>query len=532
MMSIVYRLFLVALVLGAAAICALAQDRGGRDADRNNPDRNNAHEEARQRGAERREQNAREQTAREQSAREQSAPGVLALLPGDSVTEHSIDLPSGKLAYTATAGTFALFDQSGERSAAIFYTAFVVKSPNAAARPVTFVFNGGPGAASAFLNLGLVGPRIAQFGPDGNDAAKVRLADNPNTWLSFTDLVLIDPVGTGWSRAAKPDGARGFWSVNSDAQSMAKVIALYVAKNGRASSPKFVLGESYGGFRAAKVARVLQNEQGIVASGILMLSPTLETAFQFGGDRFALGAALQLPSLAAAELERKGAFSKEALAEAERFALTDYLTTLAGPPPQGDAAKNFYARVAKITGLPIDTVAQANGFIRDAYVKNLESGSHKIVSHYDATFAADDPYPTSPVPRGPDPILDGLVRAYGGAFAGYARDELGFKTDMSYLLLASDIAGKWDWELGHAGASVTDDLRVLLALTPSFRLLIAHGYSDMVTPYAVSRYVLDHLPSFEGRAALKLYRGGHMFYLDPGSRKAFTADARALYPAP
>jgi carboxypeptidase C (cathepsin A) len=532
MMSIVYRLFLVALVLGAAAICALAQDRGGRDADRNNPDRNNAHEEARQRGAERREQNAPDQTAREQSAREQSVPGVLALLPGDSVTEHSLDLPSGKLAYTATAGTFALFDQSGERSAAIFYTAFVVKSPNTTARPVTFVFNGGPGAASAFLNLGLVGPRIAEFGPNGNDAAKVRLADNPNTWLPFTDLVLIDPVGTGWSRAAKPDGARGFWSVNSDAQSMAKVIALYVAKNGRASSPKFILGESYGGFRAAKVARVLQNEQGIVASGILMLSPTLETAFQFGGDRFALGAALQLPSLAAAELERKGAFSKEALAEAERFALTDYLTTLAGPPPQGDAAKNFYAKVAKITGLPIDTVAQANGFIRDAYVKNLESGSHKIVSHYDATFASDDPYPTSPVPRGPDPILDGLVRAYGGAFAGYARDELGFKTDMSYLLLAGDIAGKWDWELGHAGASVTDDLRVLLALTPSFRLLVAHGYSDMVTPYAVSRYLLDHLPPFEGRAALKLYRGGHMFYLDPGSRKAFTADARALYAAP
>src|SRR4029077_6270260 len=353
-----------------------------------------------------------------------------------------------------------------------------------------------------------------------------------DTWLPFTDLVLIDPIGTGWSRAAKPDGARDFWSVHSDAQSMAKVIALYVAKNGRASSPKFILGESYGGFRAAKVARVLQSEQGIVASGILMLSPTLEGAFQFGGDRFALGAALQLPSLAAAELERKGTFSKEALAEAEHFALTDYLTTLAGPPPQGDAAKNFYARVAKFTGLPFDAIAQSNGFIHDAYVKNLEAGSHKIVSHYDATFASDDPYPTSPVPRGPDPILDGLVRAYGGAFVGYARDELGFKTEMSYILLAGDIAGKWDWEQGHGQPSVNDDLRVLLALTPSFRLLIAHGYSDMVTPYAVSRYVLDHLPPFEGRATLKLYRGGHMFYLDPNSRKVFSADARAVYQTP
>jgi carboxypeptidase C (cathepsin A) len=511
-MLVLLRSLIAVMVIVIAATATVAQERGSRDADHNT-----SHEDARQRTGEHRDQNA---------------PGVLALLPGDAVTEHSIDLPSGKLAYTATAGTFALFDQSGERSAQIFYTAFVAKSANTAPRPVTFVFNGGPGAASAFLNLGLVGPRIAQFGPDGRDASKVRLTDNPDTWLPFTDLVLIDPVGTGWSRAAKPDGARGFWSVHSDAESMAKVIALYVAKNGRASSPKFILGESYGGFRAAKVARVLQSEQGIAVSGVLMLSPTLEGAFQFGGDRFALGAALQLPSLAAAELEREGAFSKEALAEAEHFALTDYLTTLAGPPPQGEGAKRFYARLAKMTGLPVEAVTQANGFIRDAYVKNLEAGNHKIVSHYDATFASDDPYPNSPTARGPDPILDALVRAYGGAFVGYARDELGFKTDMSYNLLAGDIAGKWDWEQGHGQPSVNDDLRVLLALTPSFRLVIAHGYSDMVTPYAVSRYVLEHLPPFEGRATLKLYRGGHMFYLDPNSRKAFGADARAVYAAP
>jgi carboxypeptidase C (cathepsin A) len=467
-------------------------------------------------------------------------PGVLSLLPADSVTEHSIDTPNGKLNYTATAGTFPLFDQTGSRSAQIFYTAYVAKTDNvtktdnAASRPVTFVFNGGPGAASAFLNLGLVGPRIAQFGADGRDATNVHLIDNPDTWLAFTDLVLIDPVGTGWSRAAKPDGGSPFWSVRGDAESMAKVVALYVAKNSRESSPTLLLGESYGGFRAAKVARALQNEQGIVVSGISMLSPMLEGAFQFGGDRFALGAALQLPSLAAAELERKGAFSQDALAKAEHFALTDYLSTLAGPPLQGDAAKNFYSRVAQMTGLSIDAVTEGRGFIRDEYVKNLSAGDHKIVSHYDATFAADDPYPESSSPRGPDPILDGLVRAYGSAFVGYARDELGFKTDMTYNLLASEITGKWDWGEGHGQPSVSDDLRVLLALTPSFHLLIAHGYSDMVTPFAATRYVLNHLPPVDGeeRAQLKLYRGGHMFYLDPASRKAFTADARTLYATP
>ena len=470
----------------------------------------------------------------EQGRQEQGGPGVLSLLPGDSVTEHSVDTSSGKLAYTATAGTFSLFDQSGERSAAVFYTAFVAKS-NDPGRPVTFVFNGGPGAGSAFLNLGLVGPRIASFG-NSYDGANVRLVDNPETWLAFTDLVLIDPVGTGWSRPAKPDGDSAFLGVHRDAESLAKVIALYVAKNGRVSSSKFILGESYGGFRAVKVARTLQSNQGIVVSGILMVSPMLEGEFHFGGDRFALGAALRLPSLAAAELERRGTFSTAALAQAEHFALTDYLSALAGPPLRGDAAHAFYARVAQMTGLPEDVIARERGFIRDTYVKNLRGNDHKIVSHYDATFAVDDPNPESETARGPDPFLDGFIRAYGSAFVAYARDELGFKTDMTYNLLASDISGKWDWQEGggRSPPSAAEDLRELLALTPSFRLMIAHGYSDMVTPYSDSRYLLNHIPaSVDGeRAELRLYRGGHMFYVDPQSRKAFTADARTMYPAP
>jgi len=470
----------------------------------------------------------------EPNHQEQGGQGVLSLLPADSVTEHTIDLPSGKFTYTATAGTFSLFDQSGERSAAVFYTAYVAKS-NDRARPLTFVFNGGPGAASAFLNLGAVGPRIAAFG-SGYDGASVHLVDNPDTWLPFTDLVLIDPVGTGWSRPAKPDGGSAFWGVHRDAESLAKVIALYVAKNGRVSSPKYILGESYGGFRAAKVARLLQNNQGIVTTGIIMVSPLIEGHFQFGGDRFALAAALRLPSLAAAELERKGAFNTAALAQAEHFALTDYLAALAGPPLTGDAAHSFYARVAQMTGLPEDVVARSRGFIHDAYVKNLRLSDHKIVSEYDATFAADDPNPEATTARGPDPFLDGFIRAYGGAFVAYARDELGFKTDMTYNLLASDVSSKWDWQEGggRISASAAEDLRDLLALTPSFRLMIAHGYSDMVTPYADSRYVLNHLPAgLDGeRAELRLYRGGHMFYVDPQSRKAFTADARAMYALP
>jgi carboxypeptidase C (cathepsin A) len=500
------RLLLALLIAGTATV-AQAQE---------NP-RRPAAQQAEQRPTEQRQGDARD--------------SVLRLLPADSVTEHSVDIPAGKLAYTATAGTLSLFDQSGERSAAIYYTAYIAKNADGANRPITFVFNGGPGAASAYVNLGLVGPRIAEF--VNNDPASARLQDNPQTWLAFTDLVMIDPVGTGWSKAAKADGASAFYGVRRDAESLAKTIALYVAKNGRGNSAKYILGESYGGFRAAKVAQALQRDQGIVVSGIVMLSPLIEGGLIFGGNRFALGAALQLPSLAAAELERKGTFSKEALAEAEHFALTDYLTTLAGPRPKGDAARNFYARVAKITGLPEDVVTNSRGFIRDAYVKHLHSAEGKVVSRYDATFAVPDPFPEQEAARGPDPLLDGLTRAYGGLYASYARDELGFKTEMTYVLLASDISGKWDWgeHSGQDAASVSGDVRELLALNPSFRLLIAHGYSDMVTPYSVSRYVLDHLPPIgePSRAQLRLYRGGHMFYIDGDSRKAFSADAKSFY---
>jgi carboxypeptidase C (cathepsin A) len=328
----------------------------------------------------------------------------------------------------------------------------------------------------------------------------------------------------------KADDAKNFYNVRTDAQVLAKTIALYTAKNARTSSPKYILGESYGGFRAVKVARALQNDQGIVAAGIIAVSPLLEGSLQFGASRFALGAALQLPSLAAAELERRNEFSAEALADAERFAMTDYLSTLAGAPPQGEAAAAFYGRVAKITGLPVDVVTRTRGFVREAYAKHLRE--QRVVSAYDVGFAVPDPFPESASANNDDPVLDGFSRALGGLAAGYARNELGFKTEMTYELLASDIARKWDWHgESMSRASVSSDIRELLALNSSFRFVVAHGTSDLVTPYAVSRYVVNHLPAIGGveRVQLKLYRGGHMFYFTPQSRLAFTADAKAFY---
>ena len=497
---------LLALLFAVATTAAVAQERPRRQGPPASEQRQGEQQQGEQRQAQR-----------------PQGDGVLRLLPPDAVTQHTVDTPGGKLDYTATAGTLSLFDQSGERTAAIFYTAYVAKSADAGKRPLTFVFNGGPGAASAFLHLGLVGPRIAVFGMSGRDAAATRLEDNPDTWLAFTDLVLIDPVGTGWSKPAKADGGNAFWGVRRDAESLAKAIALYVAKNDRAASPKYHPGRELwrlprrqGGARAATRPghRDRRHRDGVAAAG--------RRAHLRRHPLRAWGRRLQLPSLAASELERKGAFSKEKLAEAERFALTEYLTTLAGPAAdQGDAARAFYARVAQITGLPEDVVTQ----VARLHPRRLCEES-ALRRRQDRQPLRRDlcgrpiPFPEQETARGPDPLLDGVTRAYGGAFAGYARDELGFKTEMTYVLLASDIAGKWDWGegSGRAGRASPRTCACNSRSSPSFRLLIAHGYSDMVTPYAASRYVLDHLPPIgdPARAQLKLYRGGHMFYLDPG----------------
>jgi carboxypeptidase C (cathepsin A) len=462
--------------------------------------------------------------------------GVLGLLPADAVTEHVLNAGGQAIPYEATAGTLNLFGQDGNRTGAIFYTAYVAKN-RGSDRPVTFAFNGGPGASSAYLNLGLVGPRVLDFGPNGDDGAKAKLIDNPDSWLQFTDLVLIDPIGTGWSRTVKPDDASDFYGVRADAESLAKVIALYVAHNGRASSSKYLLGESYGGLRSAKVASALREQQGILVSGILMVSPLLDGQFVYGGSGSALGAAMQLPSLAAAALERRNAFNEAALADAEKFATGEYLTTLAGKPPTGDVGKAFYERVARLTGIPDNVVARSNGLLQDVYVKRSIDDGSDVVSSYDASFVAPDPYPESYADRGDDPILDGFTRAYGSAFSSYARDELGFHTEMTYTLLSGAVNGHWDWSGGRGGgsrfeASATDDIRQLLSLIPSFHILVAQGYSDLVIPYGINKYIIEHLPpEASGRVDLKLYRGGHMFYTRAPSRAQFSLDAKAFFEA-
>jgi len=470
---------------------------------------------------------------RPQQSEQAAGGGIFSLIPADSATEHVFKAPSGDLPYTATAGTLDLFGQDGNRTAKIFYTAYIAKDRKPG-RPLTFAFNGGPGAASAYLHLGLVGPKILEFGANGDNGTMPELKDNPESWLAFTDLVLIDPVGTGWSRAASNDAAASFYGVRQDAESLAKAIALYVQKNERLDAPKYLLGESYGGFRAAKVAVSMKNTQGMIPSGIIMLSPLVEGKFLANSDD-PVSAALQFSSLAAAELERKNAFTPEKLSEAERFAMTDYLTTLAGPSPAGPAADAFYTRISELTGIPRDAVARTRGFVGDVYAKQM-AGKGRIVSPYDASYSVPDAYPEDGYNRNDDPILEGYTRAYGAAFAAYARNELKFSSDMTYSLLNEEVNRRWEWNGSRGGdsralASASIDIRDLLSVIPTFKLMIAHGYSDALTPYGASRYVIDHLPPelAAGRAELKTYRGGHMFYTRPESRQGFAADVKGFY---
>ena len=471
--------------------------------------------------------------AEDAPAKPEHPAALLAMLPADSVTQHSIDVAGRKLAYTATAGTLPLRDDKGEQTASVFYTAYTLNGAQPRDRPITFAFNGGPGAGSAYLQLGLAGPYRLDFG-GGVDGAHATLVENAETWLDFTDLVFIDPVGTGYSLAAKPDAApKQFWGVRQDADYLAKLVGLYLVRNERTGSPKYLLGESYGGLRAAKVARVLQSRQGVVLSGITMVSPLIEANMLFGTEGNPLVAALRLPSFAATELVRKGAFSPDKLPAIEQFALGEYLTVLAAKPPSGAAGDAFYGKVADLIGLPEPLVAQYRGNVPiEVMGKRFRQGDGDIVSVYDATLAMPDPFPDSERARHDDPVLDGFTRSFANAFAGYAHDQLGFKTDLDYRLLADDVNEKWDWHGDGPGqAGGIRDLRQLLALDPSLKLMVAHGYTDLLTAYGINKYLLDHLPD-TSRVQLKLYPGGHMLYISPDSRKALTRDAKALYPAP
>ena len=460
-------------------------------------------------------------------------------LPAESVTAHSLTIGGREIAYAARAGALDLRTAQGEKTAEVFFTAYLLRGADPRTRPVTFVFNGGPGAASAYLHLGALGPRVLDFG-DGSMPPQglARLVDNPDSWLDLTDLVFLDPVGTGYSHAMNSvkDVPKAFWGVTQDLEALEATIRVALTRLDRFASPVYIVGESYGGFRGAHLVGRLPKNKGIAVSGAMLISPVLEFSLQNGDAFNPLPWAFRLPSFAAVSLDRQGKLTPGALAPIERFALGDYVAALVAPPADPAAKGRLYAAVADAIGLPVDIVARWDGRVpMNVFTKEIRRGEGEITSNYDGAVGASDPYPGSPVARGSDPIFEGIIAPLTSGFLAYARDELGYKTERPYILLNGEVSRRWEWGVrgasGAAGAS--NDMREGLAVNNQLRITVAHGMTDLVTPYLASRYVVDHLPAklTRGRVAVTLYPGGHMMYLRPASRAALHADAQALYGA-
>ena len=463
--------------------------------------------------------------------------------PTESITHLKLAIRGNESAFTATAGTLPLTDSKGEPQAWMSFVAYTRDDAARESRPISFVFNGGPGASSAYLHVGALGPRVVDFGTDGRvPSPPARMIDNPDSWLDLSDLVFIDPVGTGYSRTVVATGEANqrYWGVREDLQSFSAFIDLYLSRNGRVASPKYLVGESYGGFRAARLAQVLSNDHGIGVAGLFLISPVLEFSLLSGGTFEPLPYAFRLPSYAAsaAALGTTGMPEVAAMADVERFALGAYLSALIATPRDEAALRATHAEVARRTGLPQAIVDQYDARVPPGiFTKEMRRANKQILSRYDGSISGPDPYPDSNGARG-DPIMDGLRPLLTGAMVDYLSTVLGQRTELIYQLTNGEILRRWNWRstLGSRDGAVgsADELREALAANANLKVVIAHGITDLVTPYLTSRYVIDRLPPSltRDRVSLSVLPGGHMMYLRPVSRARLHADAAKLYPPP
>ncbi|MGC1180479.1 MAG: peptidase S10 [Methyloceanibacter sp.] len=480
---------------------------------------------------------AKQAEAKQAEAKQAEAKLPSSLLPPTSTTHDSITIAGENLSYTAEAGTIPLPGADGKPAAEIFYVAYT-RDPLNTKRPITFVFNGGPGAAAAYLHLGGIGPRAVATTDKGElIGPPPRLVDNPSTWLDMTDLVFVDPVGTGYSRASETKDEEKFWGVVQDTDALTDFVRLYLVKQARMLSPVFLMGESYGGFRAASLARALQKSGANSPSGIVMISPVLEFSLLNGEDYDPLSWALGLPSLAAVNLESKGVTGREALGtalkEAEHYALSDYLVELASGAEAGGKAAS--GTVARLTGLPEEVVERHQARIPPSlFIKEFDRTDAQVLSRYDGSVSGPDPNPASSWPNGPDPVLDATVPLWTAAFVQYAGSELGYKTDAAYRLLNRDARNKWDFGTSptHQGyAGIIDEVQEARAANPSLQVLIASGYTDLITPYLATTFLVGQLPALPRATPIRIetYAGGHMLYLRPESREGLKQDVKGMY---
>ncbi|NOJ50091.1 S10 family peptidase [Bradyrhizobium archetypum] len=456
-------------------------------------------------------------------------------LPPDSTTKQTLELPGRTLRFIATAGSIRVFDDKGEPQADIAYTSYQLDGTDRATRPVTFLFNGGPGSSSAWLQFGSAGPwRLPIDAETVTPSASPEVRPNAETWLDFTDLVFIDPVSTGYSRfvATGENVRKRFYSVDGDASSIALVIRRWLEKHERLSSPKYVAGESYGGIRGPKVVRNLQMQQGVGVKGLILVSPLFD--YREFRDTSLLRYVATLPSYVAVAREAKGegrgAVNRADLADVEAYARGEFLADLVKGQADKEATNRLADKVAGLTGIDQAVSRRLAGRIdSNEFRREFDRKSGKVTGRYDASVRGLDPYPDSNGHRFGDPSGDALRAPLTSAAVDILTRKLNWRPDGSYELLNGAVGQGWDFGNGSPPQSLSE-LRQILATDPKMNVLVGHGLFDLATPYFGSKMVLDQLPAFASapRVRLVTFPGGHMFYSRDASRQDFRAEVEAM----
>jgi len=450
-------------------------------------------------------------------------------------THHEVTLKGRKLAYAARAGAIPLRDPFDETEAEIFFMAYEVEGvENRSTRPLTFAFNGGPGSASIWLHMGALGPKRVVMEKEGwMPAPPYRYEDNLGTWLDQTDLVFIDPVGTGFSRAAKEDLDKKFWSFKGDIESVGEFIRLYLTRYKRWTSPLFLAGESYGTTRAAGLAGHLV-DRGIAFNGIVLVSTVLD----IGTIRFMpandLPYQLFVPTYAATAWYHgrlAGDLQKRALpdvvTEVKTWAEGDLtLALMKGDRLTESERRSVAKKLARYTGLDLDYVLGTNLRVEiHRFCKELLRDERRSVGRLDSRFRGAEALAVTERPEF-DPSMLAITPPYTAAFNHYVRAELGIETDLTYEVLSRTVNESWEWDKGAMPAT-GEALRGAIAKNPYTKVFVGQGYYDLATPLFATEYMLSHMnvdPAFRANIEMENYEAGHMFYLDQTSLGAFRED--------
>jgi carboxypeptidase C (cathepsin A) len=456
---------------------------------------------------------------------------TLPPLPAAAHTQQTIELNGKTLHYTVTVGATPVRDSDGKTAGQVVVTAYTMEGDN---RPVTFALNGGPGASSVYLNFGAIGPKHLAVGNEGDSPSDPTvLTDNPGTWLDFTDLVFIDPIGTGFSRASVPeaDAKKLFYSTTPDIEYLSRVIYDWLVNNDRLGSKKYFVGESYGGYRGPRITHYLQAQLGVAMNGVVLVSPYLNPTIEDDGDLSPVPWMMTLPSITAAHLERANKLTPQAMTDVIAYTRGEYATTLLKGRSDPAAEQAMIQHVTELTGLDPTFVKYSGGRLETgAYLREAWREQGKLGSVYDSNVTMFDPFPFAPEQRANDPILASIIAPMTTAMVDFVTRVVGWKVDARYNALSYD--GN---RLGDRGNDLrrgaVPDLREAVAADPKLRVLIVHGWNDLSCPFMGSVLTVDQIPVMGDptRVAVREYPGGHMFYTRETSRAALRQDVMEMY---